>query len=89
MQADPGHGACPPGLAKKHNGCQPPGQAKKGHRVVVGEALPPGAVFTVPTHVRRTLPPPPPGYRYAVVDNQVVLVSNRNVVVEVLASVLG
>lgn len=20
---------CPPGLAKKHNGCQPPGQAKK------------------------------------------------------------
>lgn len=22
-------GFCPPGLAKKHNGCQPPGQAKK------------------------------------------------------------
>jgi len=41
--ADPGHGrghghddgysyeggGCPPGLAKKHNGCMPPGQAKK------------------------------------------------------------
>ncbi len=24
-----GHGGCPPGLAKKHNGCMPPGQAKK------------------------------------------------------------
>ena len=24
-----GAGGCPPGLAKKHNGCLPPGQAKK------------------------------------------------------------
>ena len=24
-----GIGGCPPGLAKKHNGCMPPGQAKK------------------------------------------------------------
>ena len=24
-----GAGGCPPGLAKKHNGCMPPGQAKK------------------------------------------------------------
>lgn len=24
-----GHGGCPPGLAKKHNGCMPPGQARK------------------------------------------------------------
>src|SRR6185312_16662794 len=35
--ADPGHGhgrgrGCPPGLAKKHNGCLPPGQAKKLYR---------------------------------------------------------
>jgi hypothetical protein len=30
--------ACPPGLAKKHNGCLPPGQAKK--RFGVGERLP-------------------------------------------------
>jgi len=28
-----GHGGCPPGLAKKHNGCMPPGQAKKMFRV--------------------------------------------------------
>lgn len=44
--ADPGHGrgnghghgydyggrGCPPGLARKHNGCMPPGQAKKLYR---------------------------------------------------------
>ena len=27
-----GVGGCPPGLAKKNNGCLPPGQAKKLHR---------------------------------------------------------
>jgi hypothetical protein len=27
-----GMGGCPPGLAKKHNGCMPPGQARKLHR---------------------------------------------------------
>jgi len=28
-----GVGGCPPGLAKKHNGCMPPGQARKLFRV--------------------------------------------------------
>ena len=28
-----GAGGCPPGLAKKHNGCMPPGQAKKLYRI--------------------------------------------------------
>jgi hypothetical protein len=28
-----GVGGCPPGLAKKHNGCMPPGQARKMFRV--------------------------------------------------------
>ena len=32
-----GVGGCPPGLAKKHNGCLPPGQAKKLYR---GERYP-------------------------------------------------
>ena len=35
-----GMGNCPPGLAKKHNGCLPPGQAKK--RYDVGQRLPYG-----------------------------------------------
>jgi len=26
-------GSCPPGLARKHNGCMPPGQAKKAYTV--------------------------------------------------------
>jgi len=80
------HRACPPGLAKRHNGCVPPGHAR---RVVVGEALPPGAVFVVPQRVRSTLPPPPAGYRYAVVDNQVVLVSSGNLVVDIIRSLIG
>ena len=28
-----GVGGCPPGLAKKHNGCMPPGQAKKLYNI--------------------------------------------------------
>jgi hypothetical protein len=51
--------------------------------------LPPGAVFVVPQAVRSTLPPPPVGYRYAVVNNQVVLVSGGNLVVDIVRSLLG
>lgn len=80
-----GRRGCPPGLAKKHNGCLPPGQAKK---LAIGHSLPPGAVYVVPQRVRATLPPPPRGHRYAVVNNQVVLVSNTNIVVNIL-DVLG
>lgn len=35
-------GKCPPGLAKKNNGCQPPGQAKKW---AIGQRLPRDVVF--------------------------------------------
>lgn len=77
---------CPPGLAKKNNGCMPPGQAKK---LAVGQSLPHDAVYTVPRHVLNTLPPPPLGYRYAVVHNQVVLVSQDNLVVDIIRSLLG
>ncbi len=34
-----GLGGCPPGLARKHNGCMPPGQAKK---LVRGQRFPYG-----------------------------------------------
>lgn len=79
-------GGCPPGLAKKNNGCLPPGQAKK---LAIGQPLPHGAVYRVPQPVLATLPPPPPGYRYAVVNNQVVLVSGSDIIVDILRSVLG
>src|SRR5262245_3585356 len=38
-----GRGGCPPGLAKKNNGCLPPGQAKK--RYVIGQQLPRTIVY--------------------------------------------
>ena len=36
----PGIGGCPPGLAKKNNGCLPPGQAKKLYNI--GQRFPMG-----------------------------------------------
>ena len=39
-----GAGRCPPGLAKKGNGCLPPGQARK--LWVVGQPLPPRSSIT-------------------------------------------
>jgi len=80
------HRACPAGLARKHNGCVPPGHAK---RVIVGQPVPAGTVYVVPQPVLSTLPPAPAGYRYAVVDNQVVLVSESNIVVDIIRSLLG
>lgn len=81
-----GAGGCPPGLAKKDNGCLPPGQAKK---LIVGHAIPPGAVYVIPSNVMATLPPAPVGYRYAIVHNQVVLVSRGDIVVDIVRSLIG
>ena len=65
------HGHCPPGLAKKHNGCMPPGQAKKRYRV--GHPLPPDIVLLpVPVILLPRLAPCPPGYRYGMVDGDLV-----------------
>jgi Ni/Co efflux regulator RcnB len=69
-------GRCPPGLAKKHNGCLPPGQAKKQY--VVGEALPRNVTYyNVPPTLISQFPPPPAGYRYVRVENDVLLMSPR------------
>jgi Ni/Co efflux regulator RcnB len=80
--------ACPPGLAKKHNGCMPPGQARK---LAVGERVPSGVtLYPVPQPVVVQLPPPPYGYRYARVGNDIVLVRNNNqVIVDIIAGLLG
>src|SRR6266487_957003 len=62
-----GRGKCPPGLAKKNNGCLPPGQAKK--RYVVGHPLPPTIRWEpVPREVEVRIGPPPSGYQYGIVD---------------------
>lgn len=67
------HG-CPPGLAKKHNGCMPPGQAKKAW--AVGEPLPPTVVLApVPQQIIVTLPPVPVGHRYVEVAGDILLIA--------------
>lgn len=71
-QIEAGH--CPPGLAKKHNGCLPPGQAKK--RWSVGRPLPREVIFyDLPPALLVELGPPPPGCRYGRVANDVLLLA--------------
>jgi hypothetical protein len=66
-----GRGGCPPGLAKKHNGCLPPGQAKK--RYAVGRAMPKGIVVgSVPAELSVKIGAPPAGYVYAIVDGDLL-----------------
>jgi hypothetical protein len=66
-----GKGKCPPGLAKKGKSCLPPGQAKK--RYVVGERLAPSLhVDPLPLELRVELGDPPSGYRYGVIDGDLV-----------------
>jgi Ni/Co efflux regulator RcnB len=66
-------GHCPPGLAKKNNGCLPPGQAKK---YVVGQPLPRGVVYyPVPSAVMVQLGTPPSGYRYVRVASDILLIA--------------
>jgi hypothetical protein len=66
-----GRGKCPPGLAKKNNGCLPPGQAKK--RYTIGHSLPSTIVLEeVPAELSVRIGAAPAGYRYAVVDGDLL-----------------
>lgn len=78
-------GNCPPGLAKKNKGCLPPGQA--GKTWVVGQPLAPTVVYyPLPPPLVRQLEPPPPGYDYVRVDNDVVLMENANrMIIDIVA----
>lgn len=73
-------GRCPPGLAKKGNGCLPPGQAKGPPKLwVVGQPLPPTVFYEpLPRAVVQQLAPVPPGYDYVRVDNDVILMDMTN-----------
>jgi Ni/Co efflux regulator RcnB len=73
-------GNCPPGLAKKNNGCLPPGHAKRWN---IGQALPAGITwYAVPQDLYVRLTPPPTGHRYVYLDGGVLLlnVSTRLVI---------
>lgn len=78
---------CPPGLARKDNGCLPPGQAKR--RYVVGQALPSTVVIgSVPSGLR--LRAAPAGYRYAYVDGDILLIDAvSRLVADVIVNVLN
>lgn len=66
-------GRCPPGLAKKNNGCMPPGQAKKWQ---VGRPLPRDVIFyDLPPAVIVRLGWPPAGYRYVRVAADILLIA--------------
>ena len=80
------HG-CPPGLAKKNNGCMPPGQARNW---AVGQTIPRGVtVYSVPQPVIVQLPPAPYGYRYARIGNDIVLVQQQNnLIIDIILNVM-
>lgn len=66
-------GRCPPGLAKKNNGCMPPGQAKKW---AMGQPLPRDVVFyPVPNAVLIQLGTPPVGHKYVRVASDILLIA--------------
>jgi hypothetical protein len=70
---------CPPGLAKKHNGCQPPGHAKKWH---VGHRVPHDVVWVVPPReVIVLLPAAPVGHKYIEVAGDILLVAAGSMMV--------
>ena len=78
-------GRCPPGLAKKNNGCMPPGQANR--LWVVGQPLPPEIVYyPMPRELWTQLTPPPSGYEYVRVDNDILLISITS---RLIAGMLG
>ena len=83
-----GKGKCPPGLDRKDNGCLPPGRAKK--RYVVGQKLPIAVVVRpVPEVFVTQLGPPPAGYKYVMVDNDVVkLALGTRIVVDALTAIV-
>ena len=78
-------GNCPPGLAKKNNGCLPPGQAKKMWSV--GQPLPPTiAYYPLPPVLYGQLTPPPVGYNYVRVDDDILLLA---ISTRIIAGALG
>ena len=67
------NGRCPPGLAKKRNGCVPTGQAKKWK---LGQPLPREVIFhELPQQVVVQIGLPPAGYRYVRVATDILMIA--------------
>lgn len=75
---------CPPGLAKKNNGCMPPGQARKWR---VGQQLPREVVYyEVPAPLVLQIGPPPSGHRYVRVAGDILMLAiGTGMVVDAIA----
>jgi len=66
-------GRCPPGLAKKNNGCLPPGQARKWR---LGYPLPLDVRrYPLPPEVLIRLPIPPAGHEFVRVASDILLIA--------------
>ena len=66
-------GKCPPGLAKKGNGCQPPGQAKQWQR---GQRLPDDVrYYDLPNALLHELGRTPEGQKLIRVGSDILLIS--------------
>ncbi|HEX4917242.1 MAG TPA: RcnB family protein [Limnobacter sp.] len=80
-------GNCPPGLAKKGNGCQPPGQAKQWQK---GKALSRDLrYYDVPNELRIRLPIPPEGHKYVQLGTDLLLIAvGTAIVVDAIEGIL-
>jgi hypothetical protein len=66
-------GQCPPGLAKKNNGCMPPGLAKQWAR---GRPLPGGIItYPIPRDLEIRLGIPPAGHKYVRIAADILLIA--------------
>ena len=66
-------GKCPPGLAKKGNGCQPPGQTKQWQK---GRALGSDVrYYDIPNELRIRLPAPPLNHKYVQLGTDLLLIA--------------
>jgi Ni/Co efflux regulator RcnB len=80
-------GKCPPGLAKKNNGCQPPGQAKKWQK---GQVLASDIkYYDLPKDLYVRLPAPPPNHRYVQIAGDILMIAvGTSMVVDALEDIL-
>lgn len=80
-------GKCPPGLAKKKNGCLPPGQAKKWKK---GRPLAKDIkYYELPKELRVRLPAPPPNHRYVQVAGDILLIAvGTSMVIDAIEDIL-
>ena len=78
---------CPPGLAKKQQGCMPPGQARQWE---LNKPLGQGVVYyNVPHQLSVKIGVPPAGHRYVRVGADILLIAvGTNMVVDAITDIL-